>query len=267
MTIEEMKNRKKELGYTNVMISQETGIPLSTVQKIFSGSTQAPRRETILALEKLLKKKSPEENSGKPIYNSVSIPPDTIHEAELAYGGKRGQYTIDDYYALPEERRVELIDGVFYDMAAPTFSHQAVLGALHLEFARCAAAHPECRVFFAPADVRLDRDNKTMLQPDLMVICEGDTTGAYYDGAPDLTLEVLSPSTRAKDMFLKLAKYKVAGVREYWTVDIDKQLVTVYDLEHDEGPVTYTFEDVVPVRISHGECSIDFREVRKQARL
>ena len=278
MTIDEMKTRKKELGFTNRMISEQTGIPLGTVQKIFSGETRSPRRDTIIALENLLHRDAYADamagqgrgsadvrvgpHNGSSGGNSLLVREEAAH-----YGARPGRYTIEDYYALPDERRVELIDGVFYDMAAPSLNHQAILGALHLQFAKCAEQHPECRVFFAPLDVRLDRDQWTMVQPDLLIICGKDAEGRYLDGAPDFALEILSPSTRSKDMFLKLGKYMTAGVREYWIIDPEKEKVIVYDLEHEETPEIYTFEEDVPVRISEGECIIDFREVKRYARL
>ena len=78
-------------------------------------------------------------------------------------------YTLDDYYALPDEQRVELIDGVFYDMAAPTSLHQLILMHLSYLFHDCAEQHDmPCEVFASPLDVRLDRDNYTMVQPDTL---------------------------------------------------------------------------------------------------
>ena len=132
------------------------------------------------------------------------------------------RYTIDDYYALPEDRRVELIDGVIYDMTAPSGIHQQILGDLHILFRECADRHGmPCEVLLSPFDVRLDKDNYTMVQPDLLVVC-GEYDAAHeirFEGAPDLVVEILSPSTRSKDQLLKLIKYERAGVREYWIVD------------------------------------------------
>ena len=107
MTVEEMRRRKKELGYTNEKISELSGVPLGTVQKIFAGVTSSPRYDTLMALERLLKAAD-----------------NRIEEAVMAYQiKKQGEFTLEDYYELPDERRVELIDGVFYDMASPTSIH------------------------------------------------------------------------------------------------------------------------------------------------
>lgn len=238
MTIDEMKARKKELGLTNEMIASRTGVPISTVQKIFSGATKVPRKLTLQALEKVL-----------------SQPREKPH-----------LYTIDDYYALPDDQRVELIDGVFYDMGAPAMVHQKILGDLYILFRECADRHDmPCEVYLSPCDVRLDMDNYTMVQPDLLVICrEYDIHAIRYEGAPDLVVEILSPSTRSKDMLLKLYKYQNAGVREYWIIDPKYQEVTVHYFEaEDYRPQRYQFDMEIPIAISKGECKIDFSRIFK----
>ena len=115
-------------------------------------------------------------------------------------------------------------------------------------------------MYLSPCDVRLDKDNYTMVQPDLLVICkEYDPDAIRYEGAPDLTVEILSPSSRSKDMILKLYKYKNAGVREYWVVDPKNQVVIVHRLEDDDyKPEIYGFDATIPIGISGGKCSIDF---------
>ncbi len=186
------------------------------------------------------------------------------HAPQTQAEKKNGEYTLDDYYSLPDERRVELIDGVFYDMTAPAIIHQKILGELFVLFRECAdACEGECEVFVAPCDVRLDCDNKTMVQPDIFLICHPYDLGANaLDGAPDLTLEILSPATRAKDMLLKLHKYQNAGVKEYWIVDPDHDTVLVYDLRSDDYyPEKYDFNSFIPIHISEGKCSIDFSRV------
>ena len=95
----------------------------------------------------------------------------------------------------------------------------------------------------SPVSVQLDEDNRTMLQPDVVVCCDRDKIlRSHVYGAPDMVIEILSPSTRKKDMGLKLKKYITARVREYWMVDPDKKKVVVYDLEHNELPAIYGFE-------------------------
>ena len=261
MTIEEMKKRKRELGYTNEMLSKESGVPLGTVQKVFAGVTKTPRMETLKALEKVLGRNAEaRQGEGRVTYPSLEDRGACmLGEAAVPYMAeypgspgdpRQGTYTLDDYYALPDERRVELIDGVIYDMSCPLRVHQAILGQLHLQLAPCVEEHPECELFFAPADVRLDNDNRTILQPDLYIVCNSqETDRRRLNGAPDFVIEILSPSNRKHDMVLKYCKYQNAGVKEYWIVDPEKLKVIAYDFVEEIDVRLYTFEDTVPVNI------------------
>ena len=260
MTIEQMIQRKNELGLTYEQIASLSGIPIGTVQKVLGGITTSPRYDTIMALEKVF---APDDTNNLIMEDSVVYGSNTVKKDDSlnVLSKKPGEFTLDDYYALPEERRVELIDGVFYDMAAPSAFHQLIIGHLYSLFHECMQKHDSpCEVMLSPFDVRLDRDNYTIVQPDLLVIChELDYLHLKrLEGAPDLAVEILSPSTRSKDLFLKLYKYKNAGVREYWIVDPENQTVTVHLLENDEHyePRKYSFQDLIPVGISGGTCSV-----------
>lgn len=248
MTIEEMKKRKKELGYTYDQIAELSGVPLGTVQKIFSGVTESPRYDTLRALEQIFK-----------VEESVRI-----EDAKAVYHLKQqGDYTLEDYYAVPDERRVELIDGVIYDMAAPTSIHQLLCTQLWRKLWEfIEERHGECVPMVSPLDVQLDGDDRTMVQPDILVVCDRTKLSKRgIIGAPDFVVEILSESTKKKDLFVKLSKYLSAGVREYWIIDPDKRKIVVYDFEHDEFPVIYGFDAKIPVAIFNGECEIDFSEI------
>ena len=170
-----------------------------------------------------------------------------------------------DYYALPDEQRVELIDGYFYDMSAPTFHHQSIGGEIYRQIANYILERKgSCRPFIAPVDVQLDCDNKTMVQPDVGIICDPSKIkkfGIY--GAPDFLVEVISPSTKRKDYTLKLSKYMNAGVREYWILDYAQRKLLVYFFESEACPVIYGLDQPVPVGIYHGELTIDFSNILK----
>ncbi len=165
---------------------------------------------------------------------------DVLSEAELAYEYipeeegefyRTGKYTLKDYYAIPQERRVELIDGHIYDMAAPGTVHQFAVAEITFQFELYVHSKGgNCRVYPSPVDVQLDCDDKTMVQPDVVVVCDRDKIKkrCLY-GAPDLLVEILSDSTAYKDTVVKLCKYMQAGVREYWIVDLKREKVTVYD--------------------------------------
>ena len=113
--------------------------------------------------------------------------------------------------------------------------------------------------------MQLDCDDKTMVEPDITVICDKDKIKKKnIYGAPDLVMEILSPSTRVRDLTLKLNKYMQAGVREYWTIDAEKERVLVYKADGEDIIGYYTFEDMVPVGIWDGECSIDFPKIKSR---
>ena len=267
MTIEELKARKRALGYTNKMVSDLSGVPLGTVNKIFSGSTSAPRYDTLRAIADVLRAREYQKEGSRFVYSYPEAVGSTarVEESVLAtfynVGRKPGEYTVEDWYALPDDHRMELIEGHFYDLAEPLLTHQNVVLSLSLLFSECAEAHPEknCWVFVSPVGVRLVPDEKTMVEPDVVVFC-----GLEYvqdikciTGPPDLLVEVLSPSNRDHDMVFKQMIYRKYGVKEYWIVDPDKEEVLVYKFFEADLPRSYTFKDNVPVGISGGECSID----------
>ena len=193
---------------------------------------------------------------------------DEIREAQTAYNAKKqqGEYTIEDYYALPDDKRMELIDGVFYDMAAPSNIHQIIAAQIYRYiFDFIYSQSGRCVPRIAPADVNLGKDDKTMVQPDVMVVCDRNKIQRQkINGAPDMVVEIISESTRMKDSSVKLMKYKEAGVREYWLVDPDKKLVVVYEFEHEKYPVIYGFDDVVSVGIFGSECRVNFPAIYEQ---
>lgn len=191
--------------------------------------------------------------------------PEYIKEEALAYGKEQGMFTLEDYYTLPDDYRVELIDGVFYDMAAPGLSHQGVSMSLSNKFYNFISKKKgPCRVFSAPVDVQLDCDNRTMVQPDIMILCDMKKfTERCIMGAPDFVVEILSESTKKKDSTIKLEKYRSAGVREYWMIDLKKERIIVHSFEKQEDPVIYGFESIVPVGIYEGDLMVDFKELKE----
>ena len=127
-----------------------------------------------------------------------------------------------------------------------------------------------CKPYISPVDVQLDRDDKTMVQPDVVVMCNRDQlTKARIVGAPSLVIKVLSPGSRYMDTVRKLRKYRNAGVAEYWVIFPEEQKVQVYLFEkgingETDAPIEYTFADKVPVGIWNGACQVDFAEIAKE---
>ena len=188
------------------------------------------------------------------------------------------KYTYGDYLHWPEGERWEIIDGVPYDMSpAPSDRHQIVSRELSFQLVAHLRGKP-CQVFSAPFDVILpeagekEEDAETVVQPDIMVICDRTKiTRRGCIGAPDLVIEILSPSTAAKDKNEKKALYEYAGVSELWIVDPDKKMVTVYLRNENKRynlPKTYDNEDTPTVHILPGmkiDLSLVFADYGIQA--
>ncbi len=148
------------------------------------------------------------------------------------------KYTYKDYCSWPEDERWELIDGVAYDMSpAPSRRHQEVsfeLAGLIREYLK----GKDCKAFAAPFDVMLpvfpvqsENEIDTIVQPDILVICDPSKIiekGCL--GAPDLIIEILSPSTSKKDLNEKFGLYEKHGVKEYWVVDPGNKYIRVFHL-------------------------------------
>lgn len=162
-------------------------------------------------------------------------------------------YTIKDIYDLPDGERAELIDGRIYYMAPPSRIHQQILFSLSRKIADyIESKNGDCEVYIAPFAVFLNKDDTNYIEPDISVICDPsklDNKGCH--GAPDWVIEIVSPSSKTRDYLTKLFKYKTAGVREYWIVDPEKQMVMVYGFETDTVE-QYSFDEDVPVGIYEG---------------
>lgn len=180
------------------------------------------------------------------------------------------RFTYADYLQWPDDVRVELIDGVVYDMTpAPSPRHQEVVTQLVRHFGNFLDQKP-CKVYAAPFDVRLSKVRKneeilTVVQPDLVIVCDKskiDDRGCV--GAPDLVVEIVSPSTFRKDHTTKLHLYEQNGVPEYWIVYPAERAINVCRLA-DSGkygePEIYAENDRVPVGIFNGELSLALEEI------
>ena len=271
MTIEQMMEKKREMGFSCEELSKISGVPLATVQKIFSGMTRSPRRKTIVKLEEAFYKSSGSEQGGVryPEYDQELLL--SAGEGAVEYGKKDlfdksdNSHTVEEYLSLPDDMRVELIDGTFYEMYSPTYEHQEILMSIAMELRTFVKKNNgKCKVLPAPFDIQLNKDNKTMVQPDVVVICEKDRINKNRGyGAPDMVVEILSPSTTRKDWGIKLAKYLEAGVREYWIVDPKNRIIVVYFDEAEDSvfPTIYNFDSQVPVHIWDGKCKVDFSKI------
>jgi prevent-host-death family protein len=154
--------------------------------------------------------------NGRDVARLVKVDPSDsmVRETAYPYRSKSEWVTYEEYLALVEqsEQRYELIDGLLYNLASPSYAHQKVVSELLVRFNHWFKGKP-CTPL-----------------TDILVICDRENIDAQgkYHGVPALVVEVLSPSTSAKDLTKKTELYMVCGVREYWVVDPGKQTVTVF---------------------------------------
>ena len=166
---------------------------------------------------------------------------------------KEELYTIEDIYALPNGEGAELIDGKIYYMAPPNTRHQALVMDLSYQIKDYIRHNNgECSVFPAPFAVFLNENNKNYVEPDISVICDKNKiTDKGCNGAPDWVIEIVSLGSKQMDYYKKLFQYRTAGVREYWVVDPERELVTIYNFEKDSME-EYSFDKEIPVGIYEG---------------
>lgn len=169
------------------------------------------------------------------------------------------QYTYADYLTWPEGERLEIIDGVPYMQAAPSPEHQLISSELNRQFANYLQGK-SCNVYPAPFCVRLttgdeksNEDIKRVFEPDITIVCEKskiDNKGC--NGVPDLIIEIISPSSLKHDRVTKFNKYEKAGVVEYWIVEPEGKIVSVFVLQSNDRygrPEIYTEDEKITVSL------------------
>lgn len=172
------------------------------------------------------------------------------------------QITLEQYEALPQDKRAEVFDGVIYDMASPSQIHQTILTELLVTIRNYIKSKGgNCSVFPAPFDVKLSDKPLTIVQPDIMIICDKNKLdGKRCNGAPDFIIEIVSPGNPSDDYIRKLYYYQNYGVREYWIVDSKRKIITVNYFESNIVSVQYPFDSTIKVNI-YDDLFINFSEI------
>ena len=243
MTIQEMLDRKAELGYSNAVLAEKSGVPLSTVQKVLGGFTHAPRKKTLRALEAaLLREKAAEEASMLRESYENALP-------ELTASPKKSRKSVD-------YRRAELIDGQVFPLPAPSPLHQEIIVRLLVLLANhFSETRNPARLLPPPFGIRpRGEDGGDYFEPDLMTVSDlACLTETGCLGAPDWVLEVTSPATKFRDYTVKPFKYRTGGVRECWIVDPDARVVITYWFGGSEEEMkVYAFGEDVPFSLYPG---------------
>ncbi len=170
--------------------------------------------------------------------------------------------TLEQYEALPEDARAEVFDGQIYYMASPSQIHQSILLELStLLNSYVKGKKGNCKVFPAPFDVKLSDYPLTIVQPDIMIVCDKDKLDENRcNGAPDFIIEIVSPGNPSDDYIRKAYYYKNYGIREYWIVDSKRRMVTVNYFEGDLLNIQYSFEATIKVNI-YDDLYISFSDI------
>ena len=244
MTIQEMVKRKTELGFSNAMLAEKSGVPRSTVQKVLGGFTRAPRKATLRALEDALLKE-------QALTETENMRRSAGDGAPTLAGARK------DMEDLRENTRAELIDGQIYRLPAPSRIHQEIIVRVLVLLANhLAAAQAPGRIYPAPFGVWPggEEGGRDYFEPDLMVVGSPERlTDTGCAGAPDFVLEVTSPATKFRDYTVKPFKYRAAGVKECWIADPDAGVVITYWFGGGEAEThVFTFGEDVPFRLYPG---------------
>lgn len=183
--------------------------------------------------------------------------PQTISLPKTRKWPAQGKWTYEDYLALPDDgRRYEIIEGVLYVTNAPNIDHQFVVSEVVQQMGSFIRQHKLGYVLAAPFEIHLTATTRPVL-PDVIFIKSDrwpETGAGYFEGAPDLIVEVLSPSTRRTDQVVKFTTYEQAGVPEYWIVDPKSRSVQVFVLSGREYGLLGEFvgEDVIRSAVLEG---------------
>lgn len=179
------------------------------------------------------------------------------------------KYTYEDYLKWPDDQRIELINGQIYLMTPPLRIHQKISGAIYTQFSNYLKDR-ECEVYYAPFGVRLPKENEkdkdidTVVEPDIIVVCDKsklDNEGCK--GAPDLIVEIVSPTSARRDKIEKFNLYERYGVKEYWIVEPEEGIISVFTLQDNKRygrPESYAVDNKIKVSI-FDELVIDLKDV------
>lgn len=169
-------------------------------------------------------------------------------ESKPVYGTGKPRMSLEEFQKLSDssENRYELIDGEVFQLASPSYGHQRIIGAVFNQIFQWSQGK-KCKPVMAPFDVTLlKEESQNIVQPDIIVICDPEKVndqGRYY-GIPALVVEVLSESTRSKDMLKKLNLYMATGVREYWIANPWNREVYIYSFTAGEIRNYRVFKEV-----------------------
>lgn len=255
-------------GMTQKEVERKTGITQSDVSKYERGEGN-PSLDTINRIAEAFGRKVKIDFCIVPDGDSVDASEFSGSEEIISYipgWKKQGQFTVKDIENIPEEHKVELINGVIRMMSQPSIRHQMAASFFNVEIGMFIKKNKgKCSVIQAPALIFDNKDiSNTYLVPDVAMVCDKNNIGKNgIINFADLIIEIVSPGVknRSHDYKTKMSIYVKAGVKEYWIVDIEKQRVTIIAEKDEYMPTIYGFDSKIPVRIYDGKLVIDMKDL------
>ena len=172
--------------------------------------------------------------------------------------------TVIDYFTLPSEYRVELIDGNFYEVPVQGVMHQDIASYIHVTMGSHVKDLPDdCRIYEGAISVIVAKDDYNLVQPDIMAVFDSSIVNKdEIFGAPEFIPEIVSEKTRERDLSLKVGLYQRAGVREYLAIDMKNRLAIKYDFKDRKGaPEVRKLEGELPIAVFDDELSLDLGKI------
>lgn len=265
MNVEKLKQLKKDAGYTNKMIADESGVPIGTVQKVFSGETSAPRYKTLKAIEAVL---IPASGIGFPQGGFPSeLGRSNAGAGSVAFNSDSTNINVNSDVGADitdAANSVAPARSVLNDMIAQEIIFQ-IRSALQERGANVYFPAPGTLVQLPVVGGRISEGDGVpdgIVYPDVSLVLSRDKiTAEGIVGAPDLIVEVMDGETRSMQIATRPELYRRAGVREYWMVDTDAKNITAYDFAGEALPSMFGFSGRVPVKIFGDDCQVNFAQL------
>jgi len=185
----------------------------------------------------------------------------SVRDNTAPYELDKREISYEEFMEIYEntDARLEFINGQIWVLSSPSISHQEILGEMYITF-HSYFKDKKCKAYLSPFDVQLRKDgvkDPDVVQPDLLVICDIDDNTSQNDrymGVPSLVVEILSKSTRTKDMVYKLNTYMKSGAKEFWIVDPENKIIQQYTFEDYRIDVSIQFRkgDIIESEIFPG---------------
>lgn len=238
---------RRARGYSQAFMAEKLGIARST----YAGYETGKRSPDVDMFSKISKELfvSADELLGRYDYGT----PNLIKEAKAEYFVEP-KYSVEDYFNLPNPADYELIEGELIKKNALGDKHQIIVVQMVMRFYQYIKTHcKKCEVIPAPFCVVLSERNGVVVQPDISVICNRELIqDGVCMGAPDLLVEVVSKSNKDYDYYEKTHIYSKYGVREYWIVDPEKEIIIINALESGEIPQYMPFAEKISSKVIKG---------------